>query len=67
MIGRFNARGLTYTVHLLDDLEVLSDPTVLVFREDESVAIATVHLNPEAECLGPDNESHVVVREDPSE
>jgi len=45
------ARGVAYKIAVLDD-GLATDPTLLIFREDEEVAILTLHLDPDAACLG---------------
>jgi len=57
----FKARGIPYRVSVIDD-ELKTDPTVLIFRENEEIAVATIHLTPGAECVAAANTSHVVVR-----
>jgi hypothetical protein len=48
---------------LLDEQpDVDTDPTFLLFRDEEEVAIATVHLNPDAPCHERD---HMVVSKEP--
>ena len=47
----FEVRGVKYALTILDDGgEVPLDPTLLLFREDEEVAIMTVHLDPKVAC-----------------
>ena len=54
-------RGIEYKMAVLDDDEVELDPTLLIFRELEEEAVATVHLTPGAPCKQwPD---HTVARE----
>jgi hypothetical protein len=64
-LTKFQARGVNYNVVLLDETDVDTDPTLLVFREDEEIAVATIHLTPGSPCVAyPDDkyQSHVVVR-----
>lgn len=49
-ISTFHARGVTYKVALLDEQEVETDPTLLLFRGDEEDALVTIHLTPGAPC-----------------
>jgi hypothetical protein len=63
-VVRFDVRGVTYKIALLDDGLVI-DPTLLLFREDEEEAIATIHLDPESVCtarFGYAYDHHIVVR-----
>lgn len=52
----------TFTFALLNEQEIDLDPTFLIFRDDEEVAIVTAHLNPDAPCTDRD---HVVVSKEP--
>jgi hypothetical protein len=56
---RVTVRGHTYKVVVLDD-GLDTDPTFLLFRDDEEEAIATVHLDPKAMCT---DIGHVIARE----
>ena len=59
----FTIRGRRYKVGYLDEPDVDTDPTILIFRDDEEVAIATIHLDPTARCTAwPGSVSHVVAR-----
>jgi hypothetical protein len=40
----FDARGITYTIALLDEPEVDNDPTLLVFRDDDEEPLVSIHL-----------------------
>lgn len=48
--ARFVVNDIEYKLALLNDPEVSTDPTLLLFREDEEEAIATIHLDPSASC-----------------
>lgn len=63
--ARFVSRGINYSITLLDEgADVDTDPTLLLFREDEEEAVVTVHLTPHTTCNeDADGVSHVVVRE----
>lgn len=62
------ARGVQYRVTIIDD-QLATDPTLLIFRENEEEAIVTAHLDPRATCnyFGSRSEridGHIVVREE---
>jgi len=55
----FTSEGHHYTIGLLEEEQVDTDPTLLLFRDDEEEAVATVHLRPGAPCLEP--RTHIVL------
>jgi hypothetical protein len=56
-------RGVRYVITVLDEPELETDPTLLIFREDEEEAIVTAHLDSAAPCTAHGVDGHVVVRE----
>ena len=49
----FMSQGHHYTIGLLEEEQVDTDPTLLLFRDDEEEAVATIHLRPGAACFDP--------------
>lgn len=58
--AEFTVRGHTYRIHLLDEREVDTDPTLVIYRDQEEVPIITAHLDPASPCKERDR-SHFVV------
>lgn len=63
-ITTIHARGIAYKLALMDDPEVETDPTLLLFRGDEEEAAVTIHLTPGAPCQEPD---HITLEDEDEE
>lgn len=61
----FEVRDTKYALTVLDD-GLTTDPTLLLFRGNETVAILTLHLDPNAECLD-SGVYHVIAPAEPLE
>jgi hypothetical protein len=54
-MARVLLRGEMWKIVILDEEDVESDPTLLIFLEDEESPRVTAHLNDDATCTDPDH------------